>query len=70
MAKIFDFNKRSAELIAQGVSDEEAIAIMAREEADADFTILNDGAFWSELKESFDEVEAEVDAELAAEGIV
>lgn len=69
MAKIFDFNKRSAELIAQGVSDEEAIAIMAREEADADFTILNDGAFWSELKESFDEVEAEVDAELAAEGI-
>lgn len=69
MTKTFDFNKRSAELIAQGVSDEDAIAIMAREEADADFTVLDDGAFWSELRESFAEIEDEVEAELAAEGI-
>ena len=69
MAKTFDFNKRSAELIAQGVSDEDAIAIMEREEAEADFSVLDDGAFWSELEESFSEIEAEVDAELASEGI-
>ena len=69
MAKAFDFHKRSVELIARGVTDEDAIAIMEREEADADFTSLDDGAFWSELAESFAEVEAEVEAELAAEGI-
>jgi len=69
MAKTFDFNKRSAELIAQGVTDEDAIAIMEREEAEAEFSVLDDGAFWSELEESFADIEAEVEAELAAEGI-
>lgn len=64
---MFDFNKRSAELIAQCVSDEEAIAIMVREEAESDFSVLDDGAFWSGLAESFAEVETEVEAELAAE---
>ena len=70
MAKTFDFNKRSAELIAQGVTDEDAIAIMEREEAEAEFSVLDDGAFWSELEESFADIEAEVEAELAAKGIV
>ena len=69
MAKTFDFNRRSAELIAQGVTDEDAIAIMEREEAEAEFSVLDDGAFWSELEESFADIEAEVEAELAAEGI-
>ena len=70
MAKTFDFNKRSAELIAQDVTDEDAIAIMEREEAEAVFSVLDDGAFWSELEESFADIEAEVEAELAAKGIV
>jgi len=69
MTKVFDFHGRSAELIAQGVTDEEAVAIMEREEADADFTILDDRALWSELAESFADVEVEVESELASEGI-
>ena len=67
MATVFDFNKRSAELIAQGVPDEEAVAIMEREAAQADFTVLDDGAFWRDLAESFAEIEAEVDAQIEAE---
>ena len=38
--KVFNYMQRSAELMQQGVPDEEAIAILAKEEAEADFTVL------------------------------
>ena len=66
MAKVFNFMKRASELMGQGVSDEEAAAILEREADEADATVLDDGA-WVSLLESVTEGDEEAyQAELAA----
>lgn len=61
--KVFDFMKRSGELIAQGVPDEEAVAILEREQEEADFVNLDDGAWFAMLDEITEQAEAEYKAE-------
>lgn len=66
--KVFNYMQRSAELMQQGVPDEEAIAILAKEEAEADFTVLDDGAWFSLLNEIRDmDLESGYQEELARE---
>ncbi len=45
MAKTFNYMERS-----RGVPEEEAVAILEKEEAEADFTILDDGAWFEDLE--------------------
>ncbi len=66
--KVFNYMQRSAELMQRGVPDEEAIAILAKEEAEADFTVLDDGAWFSLLNEIRDmDLESGYQEELARE---
>ena len=65
MAEQFNWMKRSGELIEQGYSDEEAVAILEKEEAESGFSVLDDGAWWQVLEEAKAEVDAEIDAEEA-----
>lgn len=65
MAEQFNWMKRSGELIEQGYSDEEAVAILEKEEAESGFSVLDDGAWWQALEEAKAEVDAEIDAEEA-----
>ena len=58
MAKTFNFSKRSAELIKQGVSDDEAVEVLMREADESDFTIL-DKDWLSQLKVIEDNAEKE-----------
>ena len=65
---VFNYMQRSAELMQRGVPDEEAIAILAKEEAEADFTVLDDGAWFSLLNEIRDmDLESGYQEELARE---
>lgn len=68
MPKTFNYMKRSGELIAQGVPDEEAAAILAKEEAEADVTVLDDGAWFGLLDDIANEAEREYQESLNAEG--
>lgn len=66
--KVFNYMQRSAELMQQGVPDEEAIAILAKEEAEADFTVLDDGAWFQLLNDIHDmDLESGYQEELARE---
>lgn len=56
MAKEFNYMKRSPELIAQGVPDEETVRILDKEAAEAEIAILDDGAWLDMLKDIEDEV--------------
>lgn len=47
MVKTFNSMKRSSELLMQGVSDEEAAAILTEEAENADVTTIDDGAWLS-----------------------
>ena len=67
MTKIFDFMKRSSELIAQGVSDEEAVAIMDKERSDADYEVLDDGSFFGLADKWAEEAEREYQESLKSE---
>lgn len=67
MPKEFNYMQRVSELLLSGVPDDEAIEILNAEEAEADFTVLDDGAWFSMLDRMRAEAEAEVEAELAAE---
>ena len=65
MAEQFNWMKRSGELIEQGYSDEEAVAILEKEEAESGFSVLDDGGWWQILEDAKAEVDAEIDAEEA-----
>lgn len=66
--KVFNYMQRSAELMQGGVPDEEAIAILAKEEAEADFTVLDDGAWFQLLNDIRDmDLESGYQEELARE---
>lgn len=47
MSRIFNFAKRSAELIKQGVSDEEAVSIMEKEAEESDYMVIDDSDWLS-----------------------
>ncbi len=65
MAKTFNFMKRSSELLMQGVSDEEAAAILTEEAENADVTIIDDGAWFSLLDDIANEAAEEYQRKLA-----
>lgn len=59
MDKTFDYMKRGAELVESGVSDEEMVDILEREQDEAEFVALGSG-YWNELAARFaDEAERE-----------
>lgn len=65
MAKTFNFMKRSSELLMQGVSDEEAAAILTEEAENADVTTIDDGAWFSMLDNIANEAEEEYQRKIA-----
>ena len=50
MEKVFDYMKRSGELLAEGVPLEEMVEILSREEDEAEWSVLDDGAWASSLR--------------------
>lgn len=64
MVSTFNFMERSAELLKQGVSDEEAAAILTEEAEGAEVTILDDGAWFAMLDRISDEAEQAYQEEL------
>ena len=56
MCGTFNFIERSGELLKSGVTDEEAAKILTDEADSADITILDDGAWFSLLKDIEDSV--------------
>lgn len=67
MSETFDYTRRSAELIEQGLSDDELVAELDGEQEKADFIDLNDGAWFSQLNDIVDGAEERYQAYLASE---
>ncbi len=51
MEKVFDYMRRSSDLIAEGIPLEEMVEILGREEDEAEWSILDDGALVSALQD-------------------